>query len=85
MQKLARIEPTSKLEPVSVRALVCAYSWLIRMTCRTKLNIQAMESRCILLKNMFNPEEYAALPYVIISLNLIVLQGDGRRLGQGTR
>ncbi|KAH9065714.1 hypothetical protein EDB87DRAFT_1672381 [Lactarius vividus] len=39
MQKLARIEPTSKLEPVS------------------RPNIQAMESRCVLLKNMFTPEE----------------------------
>ncbi|KAN0133289.1 hypothetical protein V8E53_009013 [Lactarius tabidus] len=39
MQKLARIEPTSKLEPVA------------------RPNIQAMESRCVLLKNMFSPEE----------------------------
>ncbi|KAN0124730.1 hypothetical protein V8E52_001282 [Russula decolorans] len=39
MQKLARIEPTSKLEPV------------------VRPNIQAMESRCVLLKNMFSPEE----------------------------
>ncbi|KAH9003988.1 hypothetical protein EDB86DRAFT_3062364 [Lactarius hatsudake] len=39
MQKLARIEPTSKLEPVA------------------RPNIQAMESRCVLLKNMFTPEE----------------------------
>ncbi|KAI9509074.1 hypothetical protein F5148DRAFT_978870 [Russula earlei] len=39
MQKLARIEPASKLEPI------------------VRPNIQAMESRCILLKNMFNPEE----------------------------
>lgn len=39
MQKLARIEPASRLEPV------------------VRPNIQAMESRCVLLKNMFNPEE----------------------------
>ncbi|KAI0296160.1 hypothetical protein BC826DRAFT_968133 [Russula brevipes] len=39
MQKLARIEPSSKLEPVA------------------RPNIQAMESRCVLLKNMFSPEE----------------------------
>jgi len=39
MQKLARIEPASKLEPVA------------------RPNIQAMESRCVLLKNMFSPEE----------------------------
>jgi RNA-binding protein 39 len=39
MQKLARIEPTSKLETVA------------------RPNIQAMESRCVLLKNMFSPEE----------------------------
>ncbi|KAF8506664.1 hypothetical protein F5888DRAFT_1602373 [Russula emetica] len=39
MQKLARIEPSSKLEPV------------------VRPNIQAMESRCVLLKNMFDPEE----------------------------
>ncbi|KAI0003714.1 hypothetical protein BJV74DRAFT_876070 [Russula compacta] len=39
MQKLARIEPSSKLEPL------------------VRPNIQAMESRCVLLKNMFNPEE----------------------------
>ncbi|KAI0308240.1 hypothetical protein B0F90DRAFT_1813531 [Multifurca ochricompacta] len=41
MQKLARIEPASKLEPVA------------------RPNIQAMESRCVLLKNMFIPEEEA--------------------------
>ncbi|KAI9460614.1 hypothetical protein BJY52DRAFT_1118076 [Lactarius psammicola] len=39
MQKLARIEPASKLETVA------------------RPNIQAMESRCVLLKNMFSPEE----------------------------
>jgi len=39
MQKLARIEPASKLEPA------------------VRPNIQAMESRCVLLKNMFDPEE----------------------------
>ncbi|KAI0275099.1 hypothetical protein BC834DRAFT_814949 [Gloeopeniophorella convolvens] len=39
MQKLARIEPSSKFEPVA------------------RPNIQAMESRCVLLTNMFNPEE----------------------------
>jgi len=39
MQKLARIEPSSKFEPVA------------------RPNIQAMESRCVLLKNMFDPEE----------------------------
>jgi hypothetical protein len=45
---------------------------------RAKLNIQAMESRCILLKNMFNPEEYAALPHATIYLTLIISQRDGR-------
>ncbi|KAF8350093.1 hypothetical protein F5887DRAFT_1059288 [Amanita rubescens] len=40
MQKLARIEPTPRLEPI------------------TKPNIpQAMQSRSVLLKNMFDPEE----------------------------
>jgi len=45
---------------------------------RAKLNIQAMESRCILLTNMFSPEEYAALPHAIIYLTLIISQRDGR-------
>jgi hypothetical protein len=49
-----------------------------RHNLRAKLNIQAMESRCILLKNMFSPEEYVALLRVTIYLVLIISQGDGR-------
>jgi len=61
MQKLARIEPASKLEPVSVSLLTRLYLILINITYRVRPNIQAMESRCVLLKNMFSPEEYAVL------------------------
>ncbi|KAF8640791.1 hypothetical protein AX17_000440 [Amanita inopinata Kibby_2008] len=41
MQKLARIEPTSRQEPVSTKPSIP----------------QAMQSRSVLLKNMFDPEE----------------------------
>jgi len=61
MQKLARIEPASKLEPLSVSFLARPYLVLINITYRVRPNIQAMESRCVLLKNMFTPEEYAVL------------------------
>jgi RNA-binding protein 39 len=61
MQKLARIEPASKLEPMSVSLLAESYLILINITYRARPNIQAMESRCVLLKNMFSPEEYAIL------------------------
>ena len=64
MQKLARIEPASKLEPVSVSLIAGPYLILINITFRARPNIQAMESRCVLLKNMFTPEEYAALHFV---------------------
>ena len=61
MQKLARIEPASKLEPVSVSLLARPYPVLINIIYRARPNIQAMESRCVLLKNMFDPEECAVL------------------------
>ena len=56
MQKLARIEPAPKPQPVYVHSTkLSAYFTLI---CSNKPNIpQAMQSRSILLKNMFNPEE----------------------------
>ena len=62
MQKLARIEPKSSLEPVSVLVLVSPRSFMTNPhDHRARPNIQAMESRCVLLKNMFTPEEYVAL------------------------
>lgn len=82
MQKLARIEPSSKLEPVLVQTLARSVLLLISISCRARPNIQAMESRCVLLKNMFNPEEYAVLLISMIGLTVLF---TGRRTRIGTR
>lgn len=61
MQKLARIEPTPKLQPVYVILDLCHLIVLTVIHDSNKPNIpQTMQSRSVLLKNMFNPEEWVA-------------------------
>jgi RNA-binding protein 39 len=56
MQKLARIEPAPKPQLVYVYPTIPSTHFTI--ICSNKPNIpQAMQSRSVLLKNMFDPEE----------------------------
>lgn len=59
MQKLARIEAPPKLSPVYVWSLLDCSVLFIHGGNSNKPNIpQTMQSRSVLLKNMFSPEEY---------------------------
>jgi RNA-binding protein 39 len=56
MQKLARIEPAPKPQAVYVHPIKSSTCFTIIYS--NKPNIpQAMQSRSVLLKNMFDPEE----------------------------
>lgn len=57
MQKLARIEPEFSPEPMYVLLLSIYAASLPDLVYRARPNIQAMESRCVHLKNMFKPED----------------------------
>lgn len=56
MQKLARIEPDHSPEPMYVCIFVIDID-RFELVHRARPNIQAMESRCVHLKNMFKPED----------------------------
>jgi 5-formyltetrahydrofolate cyclo-ligase len=50
-------------------------------------NIPQVQTRCILLKNMFDPAEYVSFykEVDVILRSSLALQGNGTRLGQGPR
>lgn len=71
MQKLARTEQ-APVRPQPVYAIIVPCSslhWSLIISHRAKPNIpQSLQSRSVVLKNMFNPEEYAIYPCCLVLL-----------------
>lgn len=74
MQKLARIEPTPTLTPTvcaSIPPTVVINHSLITLYSNKPTIAQTMTSKSVLLRNMFNPEEYVL---ITISYRVCLLQ-----------